>query len=198
MISMSEALSHCSNVKEFVIKPSLQSGGGKGVIKCKVLNGRTDYQNHTIEDLFKIYKKDFVIQEVIHQHEIIAKLNPSSVNTIRFLTYLREDGVHVLSSHIRIGKLGSITDNSSSGGISCGILDNGQLKPYGFIQAGIKKFKSESGVELESVVIPAYQEVKALVEQMHYKVPYFKLIAWDFAINSESEPVFIEFNSGRI
>ena len=34
-----------------------------------------------------------------------------------------------------------------------------------------------------------------MVRSMHIKVPYFKIISWDIAINNFNLPVFIEYNT---
>ena len=60
---------------------------------------------------------DIVIQEELHQHEALRKLNESSVNTVRVLSLLKRDGVKIYSLILRMGINGSKVDNACSGGI---------------------------------------------------------------------------------
>ncbi|MEC3907983.1 sugar-transfer associated ATP-grasp domain-containing protein [Tamlana sp. 2201CG12-4] len=198
LISLSEAVELCSTNNFLVIKPSIESGGGNGVIGFSVNKGRTSYKSLSIKELFLTYSKDFIVQEVVKQHPDMKKLNPSSLNTIRVLSYLKNDSVYLLSSIVRIGKLNSFTDNSSSGGISCGINPDGSLKQYGFNQAGEQRFESDSGIRLATFKVPEYKKVKELVKKVHIQVPYFKLIAWDIAIDYEEAPVLIEYNTYKM
>lgn len=194
-ITREEAIEKCLKHNFLVIKPSIESGGGSGVVGFSIINKITSYNNYSLERLFSLYSKDFIVQEVVSQHTEMKKLNPTSLNTIRIISYLKEDKVIILSSIVRIGKLNSFLDNSSSGGISCGILENGNLKECGYIQAGERRFITDSGVKLKGVEIPSYKKVLELVETAHLEVPYFRLVAWDIGINDKSEPVLIEYNT---
>ena len=195
MISSEEAVEKCLKHDFLVIKPSIESGGGTGVVGFSIKNNITSYKDYSLERLFSSYSKDFIVQEVVNQHPEMKKLNSTSLNTVRIISYLKEDKVVVLSSIVRIGRLNSFLDNSSSGGISCGIFENGSLKECGYIQAGEKRFFTESGTKLKDIVIPEYNKVLELVKTAHFEVPYFKLVAWDIRINDKSEPVLIEYNT---
>ncbi len=197
-ISEKEAIDICNTHDRLVIKPSIESGGGKDVIGFRIKDKITDYKDMSLKHLLREFEKDFIVQEILEQHEDMKTLNESSLNSIRILSYLREDGVHVLSSIVRIGRAGAFTDNSSSGGMSCGINEDGSLKGYGFNQAGNQRFITDSGTHLNQVVIPAFDKAKELIKAAHINVPYFKLIAWDVAIDRNKEPVLIEYNTYRM
>lgn len=181
--------------KSFVIKPTLDSGGGKMVETFTVRDNVTSIRNLKISELFELYKKDFIVQEFVEQNESIKTLNPSSLNTLRIITYLREDGVHVLSSVMRIGKPNSVTDNFSGGGIICGIKDNGALKKYGHTKKKELLKKTYSNVILDNFIVPNYKGVIEMIKAMHPVVPYFKFISWDIGINKNNEPLLIEYNT---
>ena len=34
-----------------------------------------------------------------------------------------------------------------------------------------------------------------MVKSMHVKVPYFKIISWDIAINNNNSPIMVEYNT---
>ena len=93
-----------------------------------IKDGVASHNQLDVLSLFKLYKKDFIIQEFVEQSEAMKKLNPTTLNTLRIMTYLRPDDVYILSAVSRIGKPGSSTDNYSAGGILCGITQEGHLK----------------------------------------------------------------------
>lgn len=73
--------------ERIVIKPSICSGGGKSVkiVSFEKLN-KADYEKE-IEHLLNTYKKDFIVQEYLHQFEMLGKLHKDSLNTIRCMTF---------------------------------------------------------------------------------------------------------------
>lgn len=183
------------NCCDIIIKPSIETGGGKGVKKLSIKNGITSIDGIKVEDLLKSYKENFLIQEAVIQSDIINKLNPSSLNTIRIATYINENEVGVLFSIIRIGGVGEFKDNISTGGFYAAIKDWGNLDKYGYNSLKEKITQTSEGTILENFKIPNYQEVTNFVKKMHVQLPYFKVISWDIAINNFNEPVVIEFNS---
>lgn len=57
--------------------------------------------------------RGYIAEEVLIQHETLAKLNPNAVNTIRVLTY---DG-EILLAVLKLGTGTSIVDNQHAKGI---------------------------------------------------------------------------------
>ncbi len=184
-----------SNDRLLVIKPSLETGRGKMVLAFSVVGDLTSYRKHTIEGLLSFYKKDFVVQEFVKQSSFLSALNPKSLNTFRVVSYLNQSGSHVLSVNIKVGGSGSYTDNYSTGGLMCGVDENGKLKSRGFTKKGEILDKTLTGIMLEGYDIPNYESIIQMVKLMHLKVPYFKLISWDIAMNEHNRPVLIEYNT---
>ena len=89
------------------------------------------------------------------------------------------------------------SDNNSSGGMVCGTDEKGSLKEYGYYGSGKRVNKTEFNLVLTGFVIPACNEALDMVKELHSKVPYFKIISWDIAINEENDIVLIEYNTYR-
>ena len=85
-VSEEEAVHLCQNMNEVILKPAMDKHGN-GVKLLTVTNGVTNVNGMSIGELFKQYKRNFLIQERVKQHKDIAALNPTSVNTMRILTY---------------------------------------------------------------------------------------------------------------
>lgn len=118
---------------EVICKPSQESGSGRGIEFYK--NTETD----KIEK-FLISKEydNYVVQLLIEQHAELNRIHANSVNCIRICSLLLEDGVHILSSVLRMGFGNSKVDNATSkdnaeyDGMSCGIKPDGYLNKYAF------------------------------------------------------------------
>ena len=112
------------------------------------------------------------------------------------MSMLRKDGsVKILSSILRMGVGDSKVDNASSGGISVGIKENGQLKNVAYSNTGIRyDVHPSSNVHFEEVTIPNFEQMKELVIKLQSRFPYFRLISWDLAVDDNNEPLLIEAN----
>ena len=195
VISKEEALEKCQNLTDVIIKPSLQEGGN-GVCLFSVHNGKTSVGGMDIGMLFDSYHKDFLVQDRIIQHPDMSMLNPSSINTLRLLTYRFNSEVVVLYAVVRIGKKGMIVDNESQGGISAKINDNGLLAKYAYGAPGEEKIeRTDNGVVIEGYRIPSFERVVDLAKECHLRLPYFRVVGWDFCVDHEGNPLLIEWNS---
>lgn len=193
-VSKEEAIERCSSLGKVIIKPSTLSRG-RGVQILNLKNGINEKDGESIAKLFDGYKKDFVIEEVVTQHERMAALNPSSVNTIRILTYRNKMGVKAIYTVIRIGRKDQTIDNESAGGISARINPDGRLAKYAFGAPGVDHVEyTDSGVKLENYEIPHFDDAVDLAKQLHLYLPFFNIVGWDMAITPDGSPIMIEFN----
>ncbi|MDT0558740.1 sugar-transfer associated ATP-grasp domain-containing protein [Ichthyenterobacterium sp. W332] len=181
--------------KPMIIKPTIETGQGNMVKVFTLNDNKTSINNLSVIDLLKLYVKDFIIQELVDQSPIMKQLNPSSLNTLRVMTYIRQDKVHVLSTVARIGNPDSVTDNFSAGGIIVGVKSDGKFKEIGYTKYGKVYNQTHTGVVLKGLSIPNYNRVIEMAKNMHIKVPYFKFISWDIGLDKSNEPIFIEYNT---
>lgn len=194
-VTEEEAIQLCNQLKHVLIKPSLYSRG-HGIEALEVTDGKTNINGLTLSQLFRKYKRNFQIQERLQQHELMSQLNPTSVNTIRIITFRSGMDILVISVVIRIGRKGAVIDNQCAGGISTVIDEQGRLGKYGF--GGFDEdniLKTDTGVVLEGFQIPSYEKVLESVKRLHFQLPFFDLIGWDMAVAEDGEPVLIEWNT---
>lgn len=196
IITREEAIARCMNLKDAVIKPTLFGTWGEGVKLFHTDNGFIPELNMSVNDLFSKYKKSFIIQSKLDQHQDLAKLNPSSVNTIRVLSYRRENEVIILYAVIRIGRMGKVVDNETAGGVKADIdLQTGRIKGPAFGSPTEKNMpQTDSGVDLDNYLIPSFPQVLVFVKDLHLRLPYFRLIGWDISVDTNGNPVMIEWN----
>ena len=194
-VDRNDAIQLCSNLGEVIIKPSL-TGRGIGVSKITIQNGLTNLDEKSIQEVFDVYKEDFLIEELVHQHPLMTALNPSSINTIRIVTYRNDMEIVVVYTVIRIGRKDKPIDNESAGGISTIIYQDGTLGKYAYGSPGNDNIEfTDSGVRLEGYMIPSFSNAIDMVKKAHYQLPYFKLMGWDIAIEEDGTPTMREFNT---
>lgn len=178
---------------KMVIKPSINSFGGRNVVVFEIdHDGVTDYKKMTIDQLINFYRKNFIVQLFIEQHENLSKLNPSSVNTIRIMTLLMDGEIHVCNSRMRFGALGSTIDNTTNGGLTCEIKYDGTLGPK--IYDGHGKMAGLTHCNIQEIKIPEYEILLQELKKSHIEMPFFKLISWDIAVDKQGKPVIVEYN----
>ena len=189
-LSFTEAINNCSKYKRLIIKGSIESGSGRNI---EIISAQSSEEMKTnIKNTLLMFKKDYVIQEIIEQHETLEKLNPSSVNTIRITTFLHNGKVTALTSHLRIGNENSIYDHY---GIVCGIHEDGRLQDFAIrYKQGQVINEHPKGYKFEDIVVPGFRKIKEITEKEHMKFGHFKIMSWDFAINKDGEPILVEFN----
>ena len=194
-VTEEQAVEQCSQLKNMLIKPTLFSRG-KGIQALEVTDGITNIDGMTVGELFRQYKKNFQIQERLKQHAQMSMLNPSSVNTIRIITFRSGMEILVISVVVRIGRKGAVIDNQCAGGISAVINEEGRLGKYGF--GGFDQddiLTTDTGTVLEGFQIPSFDKVVEKVKELHFQLPFFDLIGWDMAVAEDGEPVLIEWNT---
>ncbi len=195
-ISVNEARNKILQNKEVICKPSQETGSGRGIMFFK------DSDKEKIEKFLseKSYD-DYIVQKLIKQHKDLDLVHKGSVNCVRICSLLLEDGVHILSSVLRMGfgnsKVDNATskDNSKYDGMSCGIDENGNLKKFAYgYNYGNRCDRHPDGLVFEGFKIPSYGKAAELVKKAHPLIGHFRLVSWDIAIDESGEPVLIEAN----
>lgn len=177
--------------KGVILKVSAHSSGGHGCFFWKEGESR-DNLIHLLKS-----QKNYILQELIQQHEQMNRLHAESINTIRIISFLRNGELKILSSIVRMGVGNSCVDNISSGGIFCGIDENGRLKKYAYTYLAKDRFEQHptTGVTFEGFPIPGIDKCKKVVNDLAWRISKDnQLLSWDFAIDKDGNPIFIEVN----
>ncbi len=178
-----------------VLKPSLDSGGGRGVViddagaiadglgeQVAAMDGRNRPLN-------------LVVQRKLQQSPAMAALNPSSINTARVLTIRTHRSVRVASAVIRIGRAGSSVDNFGQGGLVVGVNADDTLMPRGYF----KNYQStdahpDSGIRFADHAVPGFWNAVSACIGFHASLPHMDAVSWDVAIAPDGAVRVIELN----
>ncbi|HKM28648.1 MAG TPA: sugar-transfer associated ATP-grasp domain-containing protein [Anaerovoracaceae bacterium] len=180
---------HAEDRAAAIVKPTVGTSTGLGIeiiIKTTTKN--------EIRALLNTKRDNLMVQEVIVQHDDLAQIHPSSVNSIRVMSLFENDEFKVVSACLRVGRGGSFVDNWGAGGISCGIDQNGVCHGPFYTKAGVAVETHPDGFNPEGFAIPGYDNMIKTLKKCQNRVPQLRLISWDVSIDREGEPVFIEWN----
>ncbi len=173
-----------------IVKESALSSGGQGI---------TFIEPETVKDeeilqILKSRKEDCIIQKILKQHKVLNDIHAKSVNTIRFVTFFHKNEVHILSAVLRMGSGDAKVDNIGKGGYACRVHEDGRLDENAVSRAASWSTVHPGGAVFGDIVLPNYGEIVKAVKEAARKVPFFKILGWDIAIDENGEPVFIEYN----
>lgn len=177
----------CAEAGKVIVKPSVSSSGGRGIEFWQT--GQNDLPKKLMQ------YNNCVVQEIVEQHEDLAKIHAESINTIRIMTMLLDGDIHILSSILRMGIGDSKVDNVSSGGLACGIDEQGKLKKMAFGADGRSVDKHPQGPVFEGISVPGFNKCKEVCKSIAPRFARFsRLVSWDFAIDKAGNPILIEAN----
>ena len=152
-----------------------------------IVNGKSE---SLVDFSTLIFDKKLIVETLITNHPDIAKLNESSLNTLRLITMKDETGaVKLFYSGLRVGRSGMWVDNFSAGGVTISATEEGQLCEE---DSNGDEAHPDSGILYTDVVIPYFSDAVNLVVNAH--AAWFSSligIGWDVAI-TEDGPVLIE------
>ena len=174
------------------VKP-LEGFGGRGVFKAP----------GDSENLRKLYKEltageaKYIVEEYFQQKGFLHDINPSSMNTLRFISMRDGDVVTPLYGFFRAGGANSVVDNLHSDGVSYIVdMTNGELTRGVTFTANNIQVHPSSGIKVAGYKIPNWGKVVEFVEKLHRMAPEgLHLIGWDICI-SDDKLMVIEGNGG--
>lgn len=175
---------------EAICKPSRESGSGQSI---QFWN--TQKQSGEIQEFLKTSKDASIIQKVLNQHPDLDLVHKGSINSLRICSLLMKDGVHILSSCLRMGVDKARIDNVTAGGISVGIFSDGTMDEFAYNYfTGERTKVHPQGFVFKGQKVPSYDRAVELVMAAHPIIPNFRLVSWDIAIDDVGDPVLIEAN----
>lgn len=186
LITMEEAQIILDSFPRLVIKPSMNTKMGRSV---RLLEGKV-----SLQELAKNYNHDYVIQVPLTQHPDMAKLNASSVNTIRVNTILLGSKAHVMTAFVKVGQKEAFADNSGENRFFIGIKTDGSYCNYA-IDHDLRIHESiPSGYVFAGRAVPGFASLCSAIEKAHECIPHFGFAFWDVCVDENEEPVIVEVN----
>lgn len=189
IIEEKEAINQCI-CQNIIIKPAVQTEAGQGIVVWK-------QEKDSIEELKKNLSNsdNFIVQEFIEQHKILSDFCDTCVNTMRLVTLLWENEVHLTSSVLIMGGANAKTNHLHGGGIVCGILPSGQLQSMAFDGKLNCYEKHPNGQVFSEITVPNFEKCVDMVKKLAPRLSRFsKLLNWDVTLDKNGNPILIEVN----
>ncbi len=209
-ITKKEVLRLVAAREEIIVKKAVNSEGGSGVFFLRGAEKTADGSDGSagsrarriagipgeFADLMRGIDCDTIVQEPVKQHPAMEALHPGSVNTLRIMSLLTGEEIRVLGAIVKFGTGSARVDNSSSGGIICGVDPvSGQLSGYGLYHDGkLCSHHPDLNYAFPEMYVPHLDSAFTLVRNAHRHIPDFRLVSWDVAIGRDGNAVLIEAN----
>ena len=196
-ISFETAVADCCCNDRLFLKPSHETSGGQGTELIILCEKSPEERKIYVESKLRSRTRDFVIQECISQHPVMAQFNTTSLNTFRITTLCLNGIFSVCSIVLRCGKAGSTVDNWGAGGIMTAVSPEGKVNAIGH-DIHLNEYSQNGDCVFADCCIPQMPHILNLVEKAHLEdFSICKFIGWDIAIDKNGNPVIIELNSSQ-
>lgn len=199
-ISAKDVACFIGDYDKIVLKPSQDSHSGQGVMLFEKENGRYVSKDGQVLDghFLREYNCNFVLQEVLKQHDFMARFCKSSVNTFRVMTYrsVEDENIYIMGSVLRIGREGSFVDNLfAGGGFVCVNVESGTLHQRVFDQYGrVGNTINNVDFSKEIIQIPFWNCIVDTAKSIARQNPHCRLLAMDLMYDIDGNVRFIESN----
>lgn len=181
--------------QDLVFKPSVGASKGIGI---SFANNFSEYEN--LLALYQQSYSNFVVQEVVSQHDFTAQFNKSSLNTIRCFVYKSPytGKAHVVNSVFKVGKQNSRVDNHASGGTVIGIKQ-GILGKFSIDKHG-KKSDSINDIDLKNkeYTFPYWNKIIEIAEASTTNFNHATFLGLDMCLLKDNRIKVVEFNLQKI
>lgn len=141
--------------------------------------------------------KQYLLEEYIEQCAELSIFNPSSLNTIRVVTYIDRTGqAHVVGGFLRVGVGSHVVDNVAAGGLYCGVdINRGSIYPKAMNEeGGVFTQHPISSIKFENYALPQWEAVMRMCTECHEGIGLPITVGWDVAISPRG-PVILEGNT---
>ena len=179
----------CLNHKKICVKP-VNASCGDGIQFINI-NKKTDIKK--LYDTLKTEKK-YLIEEYINQHKNLNKLYSGSVNTLRIISFLNDDGnIDIIRAIIKFGTTGEI-DNHVAGGMYTFLDEKGIVLYPACDDFGHVYYKHPvTNIGIVGFKVPFYKETLELIKKAGKIIPQIRYVGWDVAITNDG-PIIVEGN----
>lgn len=174
------------------VQKNVRKNCGQGVklvdFSACAMSGEAYFKQLRAED-------EFLLEELIRQSKTMSKLNASSVNTVRCVTLMSEQGVVVDHCFLKVGRNHSFLDNGAAGGLLVGIDHRcGKLDTHGYSEL-LEVFEQhpDSKVTFLGYQLPQWDQLLCLAKELAASLPTVRFVGWDLA-HTDAGWILVEGN----
>jgi len=142
-------------------------------------------------------KRDgYIVEHYLVQHPVLSAIHANSVNTLRIWLYQARGEARIAGAFLRVGRKGSMVDNTSGGGIFCPVdLATGILGYAANAKNPLDTMAAhpDTGGQISGVQLPFWRECQEVAIRALQAFPHVNLAGVDVAIAVDG-PRMIELN----
>jgi len=196
-----EILGLLNGIEMVIVKPSLESWGGQNVeLFFRNENGyfNTCGDALSVKWLRQVFRDNYLLQNVIQQHEFLSQFNPTSVNTLKMFTYRSPvtNSINTLSHIFRVGAKNAHVDNTGKGGVCIGLNEGGELNDFAIDKNGKRSYVLNNiDLRVEQLQIPFFDKIKQLAVKIAERNIHHRVLGLDLMIDNENNIRCLEINN---
>jgi len=189
--SKQKVIDFMTKTKKFMVKPT-NTCCGKGIRKINLLSDNVSPEN--LYNTLISDKYNFILEEIITQHDDLNKLYSGSVNTARIVTLRKNNITRVICAFLRVGN-GNFVDNFNSGGMVAPIDVNTGTIYANAVDKKKNVYKNHpiTNTKFTGFRLPDWDKAKNLCISASDIIPQLGYIAWDVCFTPET-PCLVEAN----
>jgi len=138
----------------------------------------------------------YIVEHYLEQHPVLSAIHANSVNTLRIWLYQARGEVRIAGAFLRVGRRGSLVDNTSSGGLYCPVdLASGVLLHAANAKNPLQTMERhpDTDGQIAGVQLPFWSECQAVAARAMQAFPNVNVAGVDVAIGIDG-PRMIELN----
>ncbi|QNA90687.1 hypothetical protein G4G28_23175 [Massilia sp. Dwa41.01b] len=138
----------------------------------------------------------YIVEHYLPQHPVLSSIHPNSVNTLRIWLYQARGEARIAGAFLRVGRKGSLVDNTSSGGVFCPVeLETGVLSYAANARNPLETMDvhPDTGGQISGVQLPYWRECQEVAIRALQAFPHVNVAGVDVAIAVDG-PRMIELN----
>lgn len=179
--------------KGVVVFVSLEAGGARGT----TVRGKRRSVRSAVRRAADTRGGDqIIIQRTMRQHSEMDAYAPHPLSTVRVITLLRRDGsVNLLGAFLRLGRAGSMTDNTARGAVAVDVAVETGVLGDGVLQRPLRRMHQhpEGREPFRGCRLPSWDDVLAVCERAAPLFPGVRLVGWDVML-TQAGPRLMEAN----
>lgn len=144
----------------------------------------------------KCQKGNMLIEECVQACDEIAAFHPSSLNTIRVVTFSNQGKCVVFGALFRMGAHGSVIDNTHAGGVYAPInVETGEIDIEA-IDAQNNHYSNhpDTGKPIKGFKIPYWEQIIETCKAATQTIPNIHFAGWDLCVTKDRQVEIIEGN----
>lgn len=151
------------------------------------------------DEIAAFAEEGYLFQERLTPHAMLARVCGPAVGTVRLLTGMSPDGPELLAAVWKVIAGGNIADNFWRAGNMLAAVE-GESGTVTRVASGLGREHRthedhpDSGERLQGLVLPDWQEARALCLSAATALGGLRLIGWDIALTARG-PVIVEANT---